>query len=98
MPYTLRVRADAEADLLNACQWYEHCERKLGDQFLAEVEKCLDLIESNPALFPRVYKEVHRAFCKRFPYGIFYIVEDGVIMVIAVFHAKRDPRTWQNRR
>jgi hypothetical protein len=28
---------------------------------------------------------------RRFPYGIFYLVEEARIVVIAVMHARRDP-------
>lgn len=35
---------------------------------------------------------------RRFPYGIFYRVSDGVVTVIAILHLSRDPESWQQRR
>ena len=52
-----------------------------------------DLSES----FPVVYQDVRRALTKRFPYGIYFVLDDSRIIVIAIFHAKRNPKTWQRR-
>jgi toxin ParE1/3/4 len=40
---------------------------------------------------------VRRAFVPRFPYGVFYTLDDGVPTVIAVIHLHRDPAEWQRR-
>ena len=34
---------------------------------------------------------------RRFPYLILYRITDEGISVIAIFHAKRDPKIWQAR-
>ena len=44
-----------------------------------------------------VHRHVRRALIRRFPYGIYYAVDEELIEVIAVFHAKRDPKRWQDR-
>ena len=44
-----------------------------------------------------VHKDVRRAFMRRFPYGVFYRVEEDQIIVVGVFHARRDPKRWQAR-
>jgi plasmid stabilization system protein ParE len=46
---------------------------------------------------PVVHKEARRALTRRFPYGIFYMLDPATIAVIAVFHTSRDPRQWQAR-
>ncbi len=35
---------------------------------------------------------------KRFPYALFYQIEATQVVVLAVFHGKRDPGVWQDRR
>jgi plasmid stabilization system protein ParE len=35
---------------------------------------------------------------RRFPYGVFYRVIEGQVVVVACFHAKRHPRIWRGRR
>jgi plasmid stabilization system protein ParE len=34
---------------------------------------------------------------RRFPYSIYYLIESGQIVILAVFHARRDPTIWQSR-
>jgi hypothetical protein len=34
---------------------------------------------------------------RRFPYSLLFLVEDDVLIVIACFHASRDPSRWQKR-
>ena len=51
------------------------------------------------AEFPRPYRiveqeigsDIRRAPVRRFPYGVFYEVELDRVIVLAFFHAKRDP-------
>ena len=39
----------------------------------------------------------HRALSKRFPFGVYYRVEDAAILVYAVLDLRRDP-AWIRRR
>lgn len=34
---------------------------------------------------------------KKFPYMVFYRVDDDQITVLAVYHTSRDPAGWQSR-
>jgi plasmid stabilization system protein ParE len=34
---------------------------------------------------------------RRFPYGLFYVVEAERIVVLAVFHGRRDPKAVRRR-
>ena len=38
-----------------------------------------------------------RALAKRFPFGVYYLIEEGVIRVYAVLDLRRDP-AWIRRR
>jgi toxin ParE1/3/4 len=44
-----------------------------------------------------VYKDVRKAVVNRFPYVVLYREEPGALVVIAVFHAARDPNVWKSR-
>ena len=60
-------------------------------------EESLNKARRNPDLYPLVHKTVRRAWVRRFPYGLFYVVEEACLVVIGVFHARRDPICWQSR-
>lgn len=58
----------------------------------------LEEIRWRSGSFPLVHKDVRRALIKRFPYGIYFFDEGASLIVIAIYHAKRNPKRWQERR
>ena len=97
MTRDLIIRPEAEADLADAYTWYDRQRKGLGGDFVREVERKLHALRDLPESFPVVYQDVRRALTKRFPYGIYFVLDDSRIIVIAIFHAKRNPKTWQRR-
>ena len=95
MSYKLILRQEAERDLVEAYKWYEEKVPGLGTDFLAIIERSLELIQENPARFPVMYRNVRRALMRRFPYGIFYFLEVESIIVLAVLHTARNPAKWR---
>ena len=93
----LIIRPEAEAELAEAFDWYERRVPGLGADFLAAVDAALDSVLSHPLQHPVVYRTVRRALTRRFPYQVLFVVEEDTIVVIAIFHGARDPRTWQDR-
>lgn len=98
MSRSLLVRLEAEQDLAEAFGWYEEQRPGLGSDFLLCVEAALTQICRNPRAFPIVHRSVHRALLPRFPYGVFFVLERERVVVLAVLHAKRNPRRWPRRR
>jgi toxin ParE1/3/4 len=97
MKYTVVFRPEAEEDLRRAYRWYEEQRAGLGQDFLLCIEAVVAAINENPSRFPAVHKEVRRALLRRFPYAVFYLLQDDSISVLAVFHCSRDPQYWQSR-
>lgn len=91
------VRAEAELDILEAAKWYEKNLVGLGEKYLISVESALDSIQRNPEAFPKVHNDIRRILLKKFPFGLFYLVDKGRIIVLAVFHASRNPKHWKER-
>jgi toxin ParE1/3/4 len=42
-------------------------------------------------MYPAVHGDVRRALLRRFPYSVFFLVEDDLAIVLAVHHRRRDP-------
>lgn len=93
----LIVRSEAEQDIKEAYQWYEQQRRNLGKLFFAEVDSKMELIEREPELYEKVYKNVRRALCKKFPYSVYFVKEGKDIVVLGVMHQRRSPAEWQAR-
>jgi toxin ParE1/3/4 len=90
-------RPEAEEELREAYHWYESRRTGLGADFLLCVEAAISSVRRNPEMYPVVHKGVRRALIRRFPYGVFYLTEHEQVVVLAVFHAHRDPRSYQGR-
>ncbi|MBI5966553.1 MAG: type II toxin-antitoxin system RelE/ParE family toxin [Deltaproteobacteria bacterium] len=97
MTRELIIRPEAEADLAEAFEWYEARVPGLGLEFIRAVDSLLNSILRNPLAYPVVYKTVRRALARRFPYEAFFVVEPETVVLLAVFHAKRNPQRWQER-
>ena len=93
----LRVRPEAERDAHSAAVWYEAEQRGLGDEFLSAVGAAFRRIEESPKHFPVVHGHVRRAILQRFPYGVFFALDEQTAMVMAVMHLHRDPSSWNRR-
>ena len=84
----------AERDVRVAFRWYEDRVSSLGSAFLDEVEASLARIAEFPAACPTVHQNVRRALLRRFPYGVFYLIEASRAVVLAVLHQAQDPERW----
>lgn len=97
MIYSLTVRKEAEFDLSETFNFYEKHRFGLGHDFLLCVDSVISKIERSPLLYKKVYKDLRRVPIERFPFRIFYFVQAQNIVITAVFHAQKDPTSWESR-
>jgi plasmid stabilization system protein ParE len=97
MNYVLVFRPEVGAELKEAYDWYESQKVGLGDEFLECVDNLLDRICLMPESYVFVHRDVRRAVVKRFPYAVYYRVVSSRVIVIAIFHGRRNPETLQGR-
>ena len=91
------VNPEAEADLADAKAYYDRQRSGLGDDFLERVGEVLNSLGETPERHAKVFQELRRSLVRRFPYAVFYRVDDDQVTVVAVYHTRRDPRGWQGR-
>jgi plasmid stabilization system protein ParE len=89
----LRYTRRAVTELLSAYEWYEGQQSGLGSDFLRVFRRLVSNVAEHPAMYPRHRDAMRRAFMRRFPYSVFYRVEDDTILVIAVFGTSRSPES-----
>ncbi len=97
MIYTVYVRPEAENDIAEAAFWYEKQLKHLGDDFLDEIQNIFKIISENPYIYAVVHRQVRRVLIYRFPFAIYYRIEQEFTIVIAVIHSRRYPKRWQKR-
>lgn len=52
---------------------------------------------TSPETWGVVEEAVRCHLRKRFPFGIYYTIEDDYILIIAVMHMSRNPGYWKSR-
>ncbi len=85
--YTNRAREELETAFL----WYEDQQAQLGRGFLDCVELVLMEIREMPKRFPVLHGSFHRALLSRFPFAVFYTIEEREIIIHAVFDTRQNP-------
>jgi plasmid stabilization system protein ParE len=66
-------------------------------EFIAEIERCVDAAAERPTTYAAIYKDVRRVVANRFPFSVYFRAEERRIVVLAVFHGRRNPVIWQDR-
>jgi toxin ParE1/3/4 len=85
--YTERARADVEL----AFEWYEKQRRGLGFELLDCIEIATKQILVFPEAYQLSYKNFRRCVTRRFPFSLFYTIEEDVIVIHSVFDNRMDP-------
>src|SRR6267378_294661 len=95
---TLRVvfRRAARAEFDAAALWYEDRQAGLGRSLCRRSTASSNLYRITPSVSPK-HLEIRCAQARRFPYSVFFRPEANRVVVLAVFHARRNPAVWQAR-
>ena len=95
LPVVFRRIARQELD--ESIAWHEAERLGVGIDFASEIQNFLGRIADRPEQFPKVRADVRRAVLRRFPYAIHFLLESNRIVVLAVFHVKRNPKRLEDR-
>lgn len=87
----------ARAEFDSAALRYDLQRAGLGMQFVSEIDRVIDLASTYPERFPIKHLEIRCAQARRFPYSVYFRSEATRIVVLSVFHARRNPTIWQER-
>lgn len=93
----LELRLEAESEVQAAALHYENERPGLGLRFESELSATFARVLEDPLLFAEIDPGVRRALLHIFPYGVFFAVEQDIVLVIAVLHLNRHPDSWKGR-
>ena len=88
---------DAEAELIEAAQFYERRLSMLGAQFLDAADRAIRIILEAPDRWSIIEADVRHYLMPRFPYAIYYRVLPDHIRILAFKHHSRHPDYWRHR-
>lgn len=98
MAVSVIYKPAAQAEIEEVYAEYETLRDGLGTVFLDELSRIEAHLRMNPALYQKIEDDLRRAVFRRFPYGLFYIVEGDQVIVLGCLHLSRDPRSHMELR
>ena len=87
----------ADEELKEAIAYYNAQSEGLGYEFAAEVKRTIVRIVDHPAAWTPLSTRARRCRTNRFPYGVIYQARGSMILIVAVMHLHRDPKSWKER-
>ena len=88
---------DAEAELIEAAQFYERRVPTLGAQFLDAADRAVGVILEAPERWSIIEADVRHYLMPRFRYAIYYRVLSDHLRILAFKHHSRHPDYWRYR-
>ena len=94
---SIRLLEPAQTELDEAIAWYAGQAPGLGDVFLIETLKALQLINRFPQAWHPLTRQIRRCRLRRFPYSVIYTQDESDLLVLAIAHQHRKPDYWRSR-
>jgi hypothetical protein len=92
----VQILDEAQRDLVEGYRFYEGQGEGLGDYFLDSLFSDIDSLQFYAGIHP-VYFGYNRLLSKRFPFAVYYRVENEMVRVYAVLDCRREP-SWTRTR
>ncbi len=93
----LQIARSAEADLLEGFAFYEGQQRGIGSYFLDSLYADIDSLLLYAGIHPKPYGHLYRMLAKRFPFAIYYDLQDDLVTVVAVLDCRQNPASLGKR-
>jgi toxin ParE1/3/4 len=90
----VKFAKEASFEFRESVDWYESMAKGFGLKFTAEIDSTVEKIKLNPDLYRKVVENVRRIQVTKFPYSLFFSIEDDTVVILRVFHNKRKPVQW----
>jgi len=94
---TVKFHPNAEAEFLNAVEYYEDVQNNLGYEFASEVYGTIERVKDFPLAWQKMTSKTRRCLTNRFPFGVIYFIKDDVLIIVAVMHLSKKPNYWKER-
>lgn len=91
MRYKIELTRLATFEIFEAYDWYELQKAGLGEDFLVELDKFYQTLQTNPKTYSYYKKPIREGKVKRFPYTVVYEIFETTIIIYSVFMAKQNP-------
>ena len=77
--------------------FYERQQAGIGDYFLDSLYADIDALALYAGIHPKPDNRLHRTLAERFPFAIYYDLQDSIATVVAVFDCRQSPNAIARR-
>jgi len=92
----VRILDEAEQDLIDGFRFYDSQEQGLGDYFLDSLFSDIDSLRLYAGIHS-VHFGYHRLLSRRFPFAVYYRIEQNTAHVWAILDCRQDPAKIEER-
>jgi hypothetical protein len=93
----IEILNEAEDDLVRGFFFYEAQQAGLGSYFLNSIFSDIESLTLYAGIHRKYFRKYHRMLSKRFPYAIYYRLDQGAVWVHAILDCRRRP-SWISKR
>ena len=94
---TYRLLDAASLEVEESRVFYDEERTGLGGEFIDQLEIAFLEICSQPEIWQNITKNIKRKSIGRFPFVVYYAIEEDCILIVSVAHQKRRPGYWKKR-
>lgn len=93
----IKILNSANRDLIDGYYFYEKQTEGLGTYFLDTLFSDIDSLKIYAGIHSMHFEKYHRLLSKRFPFAVYYRVENDIVLIHAVLDCRRNP-AWMRKR
>jgi hypothetical protein len=95
MSFKIVIEPRAIFDIQEAVDYYDFKQIGLGEYFFQALEDHIEVVRNNP-FFQIRYKDYYGLPIKKFPFIIFYFIqeEEKIVYVVSVFNTSLNPKKY----
>ncbi len=93
----IRILDAASQDLESGFFFYEQQATGLGGYFLDSLFSDIDSLLVYAGIHPKYFHDYHRMLSKRFPFAVYYLIDQNNILVYAILDCRKKP-AWVRKR
>jgi len=88
---------EAEAEVLQALEWYAERSAIAARAFVHELTHVVSLAVRSPEVWPKVFENTRRIVFPRYPFDLVFRLRGETVEIVAVAHQRRRPSYWIDR-
>ena len=93
----IRILESAKRDLEEGFYFYEYQKDGLGHYFIETIMSDIESLNIFAGIHSIHFGRYHRLLSQRFPFAVYYILEENDIRIYAIIDCRRDP-AWIRKR